>query len=128
MAPVSVAEDRSEWLRCRPWIEAALPYARGTHTIEDIEAGIARGQFVFWSGQKSAIITEIIEYPRARVMHYFLLGGDLTELVEFMEPRITHWAKTQGCNAVSGAGRRGFERVFARSGFKPAWTVIFKEI
>ena len=128
VADPAAAEDRSEWHRCRHWIEAALHYARGTHTIEDIEDGIARGQFVFWSGKRCAIITEIIHYPRARVMHYFLIGGDLKELVEYMEPRITAWAKSQGCHAVSGAGRPGFERVFAKSGFKPAWRVIFKEI
>jgi hypothetical protein len=123
-----VNEDRSQWIRCRPWIEAALPYCRGTHTIEDIEDGIASGQFVFWAGQKSAIITEILNYPRKRVLHYFLIGGDLHELVEFMEPRITQWAKEHGCTAVSGAGRKGFERVFARSGYVPAWRVIIKEI
>ena len=121
-------DDRSVWLKFRPLIEAALPYARGTHTIEDIEDGIASGHFVFWAGEHSAIITEIIEYPRARVLHYFLIGGDLKELVGFMEPRITAWAKSQGCHAVSGAGRPGFERAFAKSGFKPAWRVIFKEI
>ena len=124
----SEREDRSEWLRCRHWIEAALPYARGTHTIEDIEDGIERGQFVFWSGRKCAVITEILNYPRKRVLHYFLLGGDLKELIGFMEPRISAWAKTQGCVGVSGAGRAGFERVFARSGFEPAWRVIYKDI
>lgn len=123
-----MSEDRSQWIRCRHWIEAALPYARGTHTIEDIEAGIESGQFVFWAGRRSAIITEILHYPRKRVLHYFLIGGDLRELVEFMEPRITAWAKENGCSAVSGAGRAGFERVFAKSGFEPAWRVIIKDI
>ena len=33
----------TEWERCRPWIEAALIYADGTHSIEDIAAGIASG-------------------------------------------------------------------------------------
>lgn len=123
-----MSEDRSQWIRCKPWIEAALPYARGTHTIEDIEAGIESGQFVFWAGPKSAVITEVLQYPRKRVLHYFLLGGDLRELVEFMEPRITAWAKSIGCNGVSGAGRKGFERVYAKSGFELAWTVIYKDI
>ena len=128
MAVSAEREDRSEWLRCRHWIEAALPYARGTHTIEDIETGIGNGQFIFWSGSKCAVITEILNYPRKRVLHYFLLGGNLRELVEFMEPRITVWAKLNGCTAVTGAGRAGFERVFAKSGFEPAWRVIIKEI
>lgn len=83
---------------------------------------------MFWGGPKSACITEILQYPRKRVLHYFLIGGDLDELVELMEPRITAWAKAIGCSAVSGAGRKGFERVFKKSGFEPAWTVILKDI
>lgn len=123
-----MSEDRSQWIRCRPWIEAALPYARGTFTIEDIEDGIERGRFVFWAGEKSAVITEILNYPRKRVLHYFLIGGDLAELQDFMEPRITAWGKMNGCSGASGAGRPGLERVFAKSGFEPAWRIIYKDI
>lgn len=123
-----MTDDRAVWIKCRPWIESALPYARGTYAIEDVEDGITSGRFVFWAGDKSAVITEILTYPRKKVLHYFLLGGDLEELQSFMEPRITAWGKLQGCSAVSGAGRPGLERVFAKSGFKPAWRIIYKEI
>ena len=118
-----------EWARCRPWVEKALEYALGTHTIEDIEAGIEAGQFVFWPGKRCFCITEIISYPRMRVLNYFLIGGDdLKELVRRMEPGISAWAALQGCSRVIGVGRRGFERVFRRSGFSPAWWVIAKDL
>lgn len=120
--------DKSEWYRCRPWIIEALKHAPDTHRIEDIEYGIQTGQFVFWGGQKSACITEIVNYPRKRILNYFLIGGDLKELVEFMEPRISAWAKMQGCSDVTGIGRKGFERVFAKSGFSPAWWLIHKRL
>lgn len=123
-----MSEDRSQWERCKEWIASALPYARGTYTIEDVEDGIAKGRLIFWAGARSAVITEILNYPRKKVLHYFLLGGELDELIHFMEPRITAWAKSQGCTAVSGAGRPGFERAFAKSGFERAWVVIYKEI
>lgn len=118
----------SEWLRCRPWIDAALEYASGTHTIEDVEAGIADGRYQFWAGARSAIVSEVIAYPRMKVFNYWLIGGDLREL-KYMEPRITQWAKQeQGCSRVIGIGRKGFERVFVSHGFKFGWTCIMKDI
>jgi len=120
--------ERAEWYRCRPWIEDALVYAGGTHTIEDIEEGIGNGNFQFWSGPKCAVVTAITDYPRQRVMNYFLIGGDLKELHDFIEPRVTHWAfYEQNCDRVIGIGRKGFERVFADSGFRHGWTFIVKD-
>lgn len=115
------------WVRCRRFIEAALEHAHGTHNIFDIEAGVIDGRFQFWPGQRSAIVTEIITYPRKRALNYFLLGGDLEELKE-MEPSVSAWAFAAGCTHVIGVGRKGFERVFAGAGFKPAWTLLVKEL
>ena len=127
-----VQSDRKQWLRCRPWIEDALPYTKGTHSIEDIEDGIADGRFVFWAGNHSAVITEFIHYPKKKVLNYFLFGGRtkeaVRELVKVMEPRITQWAKRHGCSAVAAASRPGLERIGRRNGFQPAWRVIYKDI
>lgn len=118
----------NEWIRCRPWIEAALEYANGTHTIEDIEDGIAAGRYQFWAGKRAAIITEVIEYPQRKTILFFLIGGDLTELQE-MEPRIVEWARTElGCKESAGVGRRGFERAFSGHGYTQRWTCITKEL
>lgn len=120
---------REEWLRCRPWIEAALSYARGTHLIEDVEAGIEAGLYHFWSTPNSAAVTEIIVYPRLKALNYWLIGGDLEELKTLLEPAVTNvFAKQQGCTRVIGIGRKGFERAFRANGFEPAWLAISKEI
>ncbi len=117
----------SEWARCKHWIAAALEYSRGTHTIEDIEAGIAAGQYTFWPGRGCAVITEFIEYPQLKALNFFLFGGDLQDLKE-MEPHIVAWAKAQGCTRFMGGGRKGFERVFASAGYEPAWFVLVKDL
>lgn len=122
-------EDRSEWLRCRPWIEAALEYAHGTHAIEDVEDGIEQGRFHFFCSPKSAVVVEFLQFPQKKAMNYFLIGGDLDELIEKIEPNVTRWAKQEhGCSLVFGVGRKGLERVFAPSGFHYGWTAIVKEI
>ncbi len=123
-----VPQDKSEWFRCRPWIEAALEYTGGTHTIEDIEDGIESGEFQFVCSENSAVVTEFLHYPRMKIFNYFLIGGDLEELVREIEPSLTKWAvEIKGAKLVIGIGRKGFERAFRASGFKPCWTAICKD-
>jgi hypothetical protein len=105
-----------EWRRCRHWIEAALEHAP-THTIEDIELGLALSRYVFWPAGKSAAITEIHEFPRAKHMHIFLAGGDLDEL-RSMVPMWQSWARFNGCSKVTLVGRRGWERALKDHGWK----------
>jgi hypothetical protein len=111
-----------EWARCRPWIEAALEYCYGTHRIEDIEAGLARGQYAFWPGRACAIVTEFTEYPQFKALNFFLVGGDRDELWE-MEPHICAWAKAHGCTKVSQIGRSGWSKDFKARGYTVALLV-----
>ncbi len=123
-----VPEDKSEWLRCRPWIEAALQYNGGTHNIEDIEVGIERGFYWFFSSQRAAVVVEIIPCPRMKVLNYFLIGGDSKDLKTKIDPQVSAWAKARGCKMAIGNVRKGGERLFADIGFKPRWVTIAKEL
>src|SRR3546814_5288752 len=58
---------------------AALSFSGGTHTYDDVVEGVNTGRYVFWPGPNSAVITEIIEYPRQRTLHFFLAGGNRSE-------------------------------------------------
>ncbi|MBI3678487.1 MAG: hypothetical protein HY243_17910 [Proteobacteria bacterium] len=117
----------TDWFRCKPWIEAALVHTHGTHAIEDIEDGIASGAYQFWCTQNSAAITEIVDYPKLKALNFFLLGGDLAELLDILEPRICAFARHKGCARVTGAGRKGWERVLKPLTYRFAGTTMFKE-
>lgn len=124
-----VPEDKSEWFRCRKWIENALEYTGGTHTIEDIEDGVESGAYQFFCSLSAAVVTEILVYPRMKVLNYFLIGGNLGELIQEIEPFVTNWAKEKmGCKKAIGIGRKGFERAFRARGFTPCWTAISKDL
>lgn len=123
-----VPEDKSEWLRCRPWIEEALKYSAGTHMIEDIEAGIESGDYRFFSAPKAAVIVEIIECPQKRVLNYFLIGGDAGDLKTKINPLVSAWAKSKGCTLAIGNVRKGGERLFGDIGFKLCWITISKDL
>jgi hypothetical protein len=113
----------------RPHIEAALSYGGHTHTFEDVREMIDRGEAIFWPGPNSALITQILEHPRLRTLHFFLAGGNLAEL-EAMLPGILAWAKeSQGCTAATLTGRKGWERTFlTREGWKSQLVVMTKEL
>ena len=114
--------------RCRTYIEAALEYSQGTHTFADIAAGLLSGRYQLWAGQNSAVVTEIIVYPRMRDLHYFLAGGDLDELKE-IRPRIEDWGRKNGCSRVSLAGRPGWAKTFLKDeGYEPAWFILKKDL
>lgn len=112
----------------RTYIEDALAYAGGTHTFEDIRDAVTAGTLQFWPGVTSAIVTEVIDTPRKRSLHFFLAGGNLAEL-EAMTPGILDWGREQGCTVAGLTGRRGWERTFlARTGWVPTLVLFEKPL
>jgi hypothetical protein len=104
-----MTEAPSEFDRCAPWIEAALEYTGGTHGIEDVRAAVAAGSMQLWPGERSALVTEVVQYPRLKAARIFAGGGDLDEL-RLMGESVMAWAAWNGCQRVEGFGRWGWGR------------------
>lgn len=118
----------SRLYKCRKYIEDALEYSGGTHTFDDVAAGVLSGDFQLWHKDNSAIVTEIVVYPRLKDLHFFLAGGNLDELQQ-MTPIIEDWGKSVGCTRVSLAGRKGWQRTFLKDrGYEPQWQILSKEL
>ena len=119
---------RAAWIRCRPFIEAALTRAGGTHGIDDVARLIADGKAHFWPGRRCAVVTEFYDYPRLKACNLWLLGGELKELLA-MRPAIEAWALSQGCVRILGGGpRRGWARLMAPLGYRPGWIIYCKDL
>lgn len=123
-----IESPQAAWERCRPYIHAALQYGDGTHLIEDVEARIEDGTAVFWPGERSAIVTEIIETPRKTILNFWLAGGDLDETTNHMRPVIEAWGKSQGCTASSIVGRPGWVRTLKGEGYGSPLSICLKEL
>jgi hypothetical protein len=108
-----------QWARCRPWIEAALAHAGGCHTIEDVERGIAEQRYQLWPGKRCALVTEVHEFPRRKLFHIFLAGGDLDELRD-MQPWLESFARFLGCSGLTLSGRPGWDRALKGQGWQRA--------
>jgi hypothetical protein len=88
---------------------------------------VAAGRLQFWPGERSCIVTELIEYPKYTQLHFFLAGGRLEELMA-MVPLVEEWGKSRGCTRASLIGRRGWERTFlVRSGWKQDLVLLEKQ-
>ena len=117
----------NELERCRPWIEAALQYSGGTHSFEDVAKGILEGNMQLWPSPRGCIVTEIVIYPRKKVLNVFLGGGELDQLLD-MHNDVTDWAKSYGCEALTITGRFGWKKPLKAHGWKPLHASFQKEI
>lgn len=97
------------WENAKPLIEAALKY-QDTHSITDVERELANDRAQLWCGDKSAIVTQMEDYPAGKKVRVWLAGGELNELLEML-PDIEAWAAEQKCLSVVIAGRHGWARV-----------------
>lgn len=111
---------------CRKWIEDALEHCDGTHKFDDVAESISKGSMQLWSSPKGCIVTEIVVYPRKTVLHVFLGGGELEQILD-MDKDVKEWATKQGCTASTMSGRSGWKKPLAGLGWKPTQTSYIKE-
>jgi hypothetical protein len=115
-------------MRCRHYIEAALVHSPGLETIEDVERAIERGAYQVWFGNACCAVTEIAHYARARALVVVHGGGDLTELLNALEPAMCAFARAQDCTLIMGTGRKGWERVMQKRGYRFGYVTMVKAL
>ena len=117
------------WSQVAPLLEKALDE---TYSIKDILYGLANDRmqlFISWNDNKieSAVVTEIAQYPQAKILRYFLAGGtNLDNWLERIQEKIEKFAKQNKCTHLEVAGRKGWARKL--KGFKMKVTILSKEI
>ena len=109
----TISQPLVHFERLTPYIEEALEYADGTHTLDDVRQGIESGHLQLWPCPTSCIITQINIFPHQKELHFFLAGGNLDELRP-VYPIIEEWGRSIGCTRATFIGRKGWERVFMR--------------
>ena len=117
----------AELIRCQHWIEAALEYSGGTHEFEDIYNEVMRNNMQLWPREDACAVTQIITYPRKKVLHIFLAGGRMETIVD-MDKDADDFAKRQGCSALSIAGRRGWGKILASNGYEPSFVTLGRDL
>jgi hypothetical protein len=109
-------------------IQRALDVGMGTHEFDDVIAGCLDGRYQAWEGERSLVVTEIVEYPRLKAVHAWLAAGDLDEIFGPIMQRVEAFGRANGCVRLTGNGRHGWTRAGKAVGFECPWSVISKDI
>lgn len=111
----------------REFLEPALAYSGGTHEWSDVVSGVHSSRMQLWANERGAAITEILEYPRKRVLNVFLAGGDMDQILEMLESAKA-WGAQQGCEAICMSGRKGWLRVLNKHGWQEQFATMSSQI
>lgn len=88
-------------------------------TLSDLEEQLSLGNCLLWTGNRSCLVTSLHTNTDTgqRHIHVWLGCGDMPELIT-LEPGVSAWARARGCSYASIDGRKGWLRIFKKSGFK----------
>lgn len=117
------------WQQVEPLVIKALD---DTYTARDVLDGIILNKFqlfISWNNNKveSAVVTEVADYPRKRILRYVLAGGDnLDNWLEPIQNKIEEFAINNYCQAIEVAGRKGWLRKL--KGFEQKIYIMSKEL
>ena len=112
-------------------LDEALAYTDGTHDRATVQNALDAGILQLWSGRESFILTELKVAPTGRrSVHLFLAGGSGMDELQPLWPVVEAWARSQGAEAVTMLGRRGWEKSFLvrDEGFVPTHTFYHKAL
>ena len=112
-----------EWPRLWPLLEPAY---RQSDDQSDVLAGIVRGDFQLWrvgaiNHPLGVIVTRLWRNTTSAESrcHVWLVGGSrMSEWAGDFIEALKGWARSEGCSAITGNGRIGWDRIVRRLGFE----------
>jgi hypothetical protein len=111
----------------RARLERALHQGGDTHSVADVVAMCKDGRAQFWSRDDGVIITEINEYPRCKMVHFWLVAGELHDCLA-LDVEVSRWATGRGCTQATAMGRPGWARAAAANGWRLWYPNFIKDL
>ena len=116
------------WPRAIPWLERGRKYWEHLYDLTDLYIELFAGRMQLWLvGQPDdafgCFITEIRSFPKAKMLAFIYAGGEEDDLDKLSAGETYHdyivtWAKERGCKFSRIEGRKGWERIGQRLGYK----------
>ncbi len=112
------------WSHIEDYMRGAAKYTHGRFEVEDIKNDLTKNRIQqLWIAYDDkvygAVITEIMEYPRMRVLVMHFTGGvELPKWKADMLELLQRFARDNGCKTIESIGRAGWKKVFKNDGFK----------
>ena len=122
------------WDNIVPFLDKALQHAEGELLSEDILPHLESGDMRLWIAVEkgdviAAMVTEIIAYPRKRIVRIITLASDtghgMKLWYDFL-PLVEGYALSNSCTSLEAWGRKGLVRRLPD--WKNSYQVITKDI
>ena len=119
------------WDEASPLIEKALRHAEGELIPNDIKKHLDSGNLRLWVALEdrdviAAMVTEIIQYPRKKIVRVITLAGkDMSLWYDFL-PMLEGYAIRHGCSSLEAWTRKGMTRKL--KDWKHSYDIITKDL
>ena len=121
------------WPVAAPMLELGQKHGTGHRwTLAALRKSIAENRrylWLAWPGRDCALVTQMEDYPAAKVLQILWVGGRLPENWRAILRALESWGEQQGCTEIETGGRSGWERQLAEEGYSAVpWVTLRKEI
>ena len=119
------------WKDVVPLIEKALQHAEGELVPGDIKKHLDKGDLRLWvalEGKETiaAMVTEVIQYPRKKIVRVITLAGKNMDMWYDFLPMIEGYAIRNGCSSLEAWSRKGMARKL--KDWKHSYDIITKDL
>jgi hypothetical protein len=90
------------------WVREALCYDVEQFTMEDIESGLAAGEYQLWTDENAAMVTSGVRLQSGGVGVQVLAAGGAHEQLMGLLDRVEGEARKAGCEILTTVGRIGW--------------------
>ncbi len=109
-------------------IKEALCYDVEHFTLEDIESGIATGDYQLWEAENSAVITSGVRLQSGGIgVQILAAGGNMDEVLGLLA-EIEQEALASGCEILTTTGRKGWLKALKERDWLDVATIYIKRL
>lgn len=118
----------------QPVVEGVIPYAGNRYTADDLIGQFSRGELILWVIHENDNIIAFVgamsvQYPLKSVLSLqFCAGERMDEWLDDYMAVAVETARDMGCSCIELAGRKGWERVMARFGFRHYYSAFEMDV
>ena len=111
----------------REHIQAAIDHTDGKWAMGDIEEKLRQGTARLLLTENSAAVIWVDHYPQRKALTVAFAGGNLDDILAHI-PGVEAYAKQLGVDQIDIYGRKGWERVLNRHGFRQTSTIMSRSV
>jgi hypothetical protein len=110
------------------YIKEALCYDVQHFTIEDVESGVASGDYQLWESENSALVTSGVPLQSGGIgVQVLAAGGNLEEIVGLLD-EVEQEARASGCEILTTVGRKGWIKTAKEIGWIDVASIYVKRL